>query len=148
MVYRNRVVRPRAGLFFLLSFVLVLSSCSSGTETAPDCDPHVGPCTQQAGKYGVTLDISPKPVRHMEELTFDVIFSDDSPLLSPEPLVLDLSMPGMDMGKNRVKLEKTGENRYSGTGIIVKCPSGKTLWRATVFLPDNLQAAFTFHVRD
>ena len=133
---------------FLLIFMLFLFSCSSGTKETADCDPHDGPCEKQAGEYGITLDISPKPVLHMKELTFTVSFSDDSPPIASDLLVLDLSMPGMDMGKNQVTLERNAARRYSGTGIIVKCPSGRTLWRATVLLSENLKPAFTFNVRD
>lgn len=157
MVYRNQVTCTQTAFYgfsryliagFLSTFLLLLFGCSSGTETAADCDPHIGPCTKQAGDYNVTLDIGPKPVLHMKELTFEVIFSEDSPSIALDSLVLDLSMPGMDMGKNQVTLEKRGRNRYSGTGIIVRCPSGRTLWRATVLLSENLKPAFIFNVRD
>ena len=133
---------------FSFLLVLILSGCSSGTEAAADCDPHVGPCTKKAGGYTVMLDISPKPVQHMKALMFEVMLSDDSPALSSDSLLLDLSMPGMKMGKNRVTLEKTADKRYSGTGIITKCSSGRTLWRATVFMDDNTKPAFTFNVQD
>ncbi len=133
---------------FSMFLLLLLFGCSGGTKAEVDCDPHAGPCTKEAGEYVITLDVAPKPVFHMKELTFDVTFSEKSPPIESESLLLDLSMPGMDMGKNQVTLEKTGNNRYSGNGIIVKCPSGRTLWRATVLLSENLKPTFTFNVRD
>lgn len=147
MVYRNQVKKVWLSSisFFLM---LVLFGCSSGTEATADCDPHAGPCTKEVEEYGITLDINPKPVRHMKELTFDVQLSDNSPTLSSDTLVLGLSMPGMDMGKNEVLLRKVEDNRYTGKGIIVKCSSGKTLWRATLFMDDNTKPAFTFNVQD
>lgn len=144
MVYRNRIV----GLLLPLYLMFFMGACSSGTEATADCDPHVGPCTKEADGYTVTLDISPKPVEHMKELTFDVVFSDGSPALSSDSLLLDLSMPGMEMGKNEVVLQKVGDNQYTGKGIIVKCPSGRTLWRATLLISETLKPAFTFNVRD
>ena len=147
MVYRNRM---KHGWLWSCSLYLVLAlvSCSSGTDAVPDCNPHAGTCTKQAGDYTIMLDISPKPVPHMKELTFELSFSSDSPPISSDTLLLDLSMPGMDMGKNEVVLRRVGESRYSGKGIIVKCPSGRTLWRATLLLSENLKPAYTFNVRD
>ena len=133
---------------FSIFLVLFLFGCSSGTEATADCDPHAGPCMKEVDGYTVTLDISPKPVEHMKELTFGVVFSGDSPALFSDSLLLDLSMPGMDMGKNQVVLKKAGDNRYTGKGIIVKCPSGRTLWRVTLLISETLKPAFTFNVRD
>jgi len=127
-------------------FLLGLLGCTKDGDAGADCDPHAGSCTTTAGRYEVTLDITPKPVVHMEELTFDVSFGDKVP--ESETLVLDLSMPGMDMGRNRVTMEKGEDGHYRGKGIIVRCASGRTLWRATVFLDDTLKPAFTFNVRD
>ncbi len=133
---------------FSIFLVLFLFGCSSGTEATADCDPHAGPCTKEVDGYTVTLDISPKPVRHMKELTFGVVFSGGSPALFSDSLLLDLSMPGMEMGKNQVVLKKAGDNRYTGKGIIVKCLSGRTLWRATLLISETLEPTFTFNVRD
>ncbi|UZJ38496.1 hypothetical protein [Prosthecochloris sp. SCSIO W1103] len=147
MVYRNQM---KNAWLWSCSFCLALAlfSCSSGTDATPDCDPHAGSCMKQAGDYTITFDMSPKPVLHMKELTFKVSFSSDSPSISSDTLLLDLSMPGMDMGKNEVVLRKVGDNQYNGKGIIVKCPSGRTLWRATLLLSENMKPAFTFNVRD
>ncbi len=147
MVYGNQMNTVLLSGFSVF-FLLFLFGCSEGKKVEVDCDPHAGPCTKQVGEYLITLDISPKPVLHMKELNFNVTVSEDFPPIGPGPLLLDLSMPGMDMGKNQVPLETTGDNRYSGTGIIVKCPSGRTIWRATVLLSENMKPAFTFNVRD
>ena len=147
MVYGNRLTQGFLSVFSLLCF-LILFGCSPGTEAITDCDPHVGPCTKTAGPYRVTMDIGPKPVQHMQELTFEVSVTGKSSTVLPDTIHLDLSMPGMEMGKNEVTLRKTGENRYSGTGIIVKCPSGRTLWRATLLISETLKPSFTFNVRD
>ena len=107
---------------------------------------HSGPCTKQAGNRQVTLDISPKPVRHMEELTFRVTMAPPEGL--PSNLILDLSMPGMMMGKNQVALKRQANGAWEGKGIIVKCRSGRTLWQATILSPELGNPAFSFNVRD
>jgi len=35
---------------------------------------------------------------------------------------------------------------YEGKGVIVKCPSGHRVWRATVTVPDLGKAEFIFDV--
>jgi hypothetical protein len=83
-----------------------------------------------------------------------------------DELLLDLSMQGMFMGKNQVVLKRTEGNNYKnsrfkvqdsrskiqslkfkGKGIIPRCPSGKTLWQADIYLPDQEMVSFRFHVK-
>jgi len=91
----------------------------------------------------VTLDISPKPVTAMQDLTFTVTVSEGC---SPVPTMIDLSMPGMVMGENRVSLKKIGENTFRGTGIIVRCPSGRKTWQASILMPKLGSVDFIFDV--
>ena len=107
---------------------------------------HQGPCTITAGQRTVTLNIEPKPVRAMKELTFSVTVTPCDKL--PETLLLDLSMPGMQMGKNQVTLVKKGACLYMGKGIIVRCMSGRTLWQVTILSEKLKNPAFTFNVRE
>jgi hypothetical protein len=93
----------------------------------------------------IRLDVTPKPVWAMRDLVFTVTLSGNS--RSPEtPPVIDLSMPGMDMGPNRVKMKSIGKNVFEGKGIIVKCPSGHRVWKATVTVPHIGQTEFIFDV--
>ena len=107
---------------------------------------HQGPCTITAGQRTVTLNIEPKPVRAMKELTFSVTVTPCDKL--PETLLLDLSMPGMQMGKNQVTLGKKSACLYEGKGVIVRCMSGRTLWQATILSRELNNSAFTFNVRE
>ena len=107
---------------------------------------HQGPCTITAGQRTVTLNIEPKPVRTMKELTFSVTVTPCDKL--PETLLLDLSMPGMQMGNNQVTLVKKSGCLYEGKGIIVHCMSGRTLWQATILSDTLNNPAFTFNVRE
>ncbi len=60
--------------------------------------------------------------------------------------IIDLSMPGMKMGKNKVKMKMIAKGVYQGTGIIVRCPSGKTIWQATINLSGIGSVNFIFDV--
>jgi len=153
LTLHNKLTMKKLVLF--LSLVLCTASTATLWHTssaraepaAAECDTiHTRPCTKVAAGRNVTLDITPKPVRHMKELTFTVTIDPCTSL--PDTLQLDLSMPGMYMGKNRVTLAKTGECSYTGKGIIVRCMSGRTLWQATLLLPELNNPAFTFNVRD
>ncbi len=107
---------------------------------------HEKACTITSGNYNVTLNIEPKPVQHMKELTFSVTVKPCDKL--PDTLQLDLSMPGMEMGKNQVTLIKKSGGLYEGKGIIVRCMSGRTLWRATIISDELKNPAFIFNVRE
>jgi len=81
----------------------------------------------------------------MTDLVFTVTLSGSGESLQSPPYI-DLGMPGMDMGPNRVKMKPVGKNVYEGKGVIVKCPSGHRVWRATVTVPDMGKAEFIFDV--
>ena len=59
---------------------------------------------------------------------------------------IDLGMPGMNMGPNRVQLKPVGKDTYEGQGVIVKCPSDRRIWQARLTIPDVGQADFIFDV--
>jgi hypothetical protein len=109
------------------------------------CDIHQTACTNALPDCTVTLDIKPKPVKAMTDLTFEVILSGRKPIKNP---YIDLGMPGMDMGPNRVTLQPAENNRYKGNGIIVRCPSGRRTWKVSVTLPDIGTTEYIFDVVD
>lgn len=146
----HAIHRSRAARILILLFVFTLSPGLStgqaenhpGAQTA--CDIHQHACTQplSGGTGRVTLDISPKPVAAMADLIFTVRLTDAVPATAP---YVDLGMPGMNMGPNRVRLKPAPDGTYSGSGVIVRCPSGRTLWEATVHIPGAGTAAFQFN---
>ncbi len=136
MVFRRQIA-PLA-LFALLMI-------PGSTLMAGECTINQGPCSITAGSHTVTLNIEPKPVSAIKELTFSVTVSPCDKL--PDTLLLDLSMPGMMMGKNQVTLFKKSACHYEGKGIIVRCMSGRTLWQVTILSDDLNNPAFTFNVR-
>ena len=114
----------------------------SGKELI-NCNIQDQPCTRKAFGGTVTLDILPRPVKAMDPLTFRVKLVGIDIEKSP---VIDLGMPGMTMGPNRVEMEPDQPGVFKGKGVIVRCPSGKTVWRATVNLPEKGTVDFIFDV--
>ena len=92
----------------------------------------------------VTLEVLPRPVQAMQELQF--IVTVDEELTPQQPPYIDLNMPAMDMGRNRVPLKSNGQGVYEGKGVIVRCRSGHRTWRATVNFPGIGIVEFVFDV--
>jgi hypothetical protein len=141
MVFQ-RQIKEFASLALLVSMLIAGSTLSANTV---DNSIHEKACSVTAGKRIVTLNIDPKPVSAMKELTFSVTVKPCDKL--PETLLLDLSMPGMAMGKNQITLVRKSACFYEGKGIIVKCMSGRTLWQVTLLSDELKNPAFTFNVR-
>lgn len=128
----------------LLTFVLHPAVGSGEREShRVDCDIHAGPCRAVMKDTEVSLEISPRPVKAMQELTFTVSFAGKAPGADP---YIDLGMPGMNMGRNRVILKPAGESVFEGQGVIVRCPSGRRTWKATVTAPNLGSVEFVFDV--
>jgi nitrogen fixation protein FixH len=100
----------------------------------PYCNIDAGPCSAKTTDNAIQalLDIAPKPVTAMRELVFSLTLRDKRGPVTNAAVTIDLSMPGMYMGNNVVKLTKRDGGVYEGQGIIVRCPSGKKLWQATI----------------
>ena len=120
---------------------------AAGAEKIADCEIDKGPCSKVIGTTEVILDINPKPVKAMKELSFSVTLIGEGKEISAIGVItLDLSMPGMYMGKNSIILKRGGPFTFSGKGVIPRCPSGKRLWQATVKIPKIGSASFLFNV--
>jgi nitrogen fixation protein FixH len=98
-----------------------------------------------AGGQEVLLSINPWPPIAMREVDFTVSLPGYAGEASP---YVDLSMAGMEMGRNRVDLSRGADGRYRGTGVIVRCPSGRRDREATVTAPGAGKAVFRFAVAD
>jgi hypothetical protein len=133
-----------------LSAVCLLAAASAPaagedrTAAAVNCDIQKGPCEQIVADTKVLLEILPRPVQAMRELTFRVTVADYRKF-SAAPFI-DLNMPAMDMGVNQVPLKDLGQGIFEGQGVIVRCRSGHKTWRARVTLPDLGEADFIFNV--
>jgi hypothetical protein len=82
----------------------------------------------------------------MQELTFILTVTPCTSL--PDTLVIDLGMPGMVMGRNQTVMKRTSGCTWKGTGIVVRCMSGRTLWQATILSEALNNTAFTFDVKE
>lgn len=147
----NRIVHHNPNKFsiFLVS-VLLLTVSGPGNAGDPhqemiNCDLHRGACTQNLAGSTVTLTVTPRPVKAMQDLLFRVRLNGKHPPDNEQPYI-DLGMPGMNMGPNRVKLQSKGNAIYEGSGVIVRCRSGRRTWQATVTIPGTGQAEFIFDV--
>ena len=118
-------------LWLITALTLPLSSIAA---SAVPCDIQHGPCTSEAQGMTITFDIRPKPVKTMSELRFMVTIKKSKIPVTDASVALDLSMPGMYMGKNRPVLKHLGLGTYQGTGIITRCASGQRTWQAKITL--------------
>ena len=112
-------------------------------DSAINCDAHNGICTQSSGDFTVSLEISPRPVKAMQDLIFKVSITGAAPSSPPH---IDLGMPAMKMGPNQVLLKPTASGTYEGSGVIVRCKSGKRTWFANVVVPGAGEVKFIFDV--
>ena len=140
---------PNRFMVFLFAvFLLAVPAGSTAGDKYQEminCSLHKGSCNQFLSETRVTLEVTPRPVKAMQDLLFQVTFSEK--LLSKTKLpYIDLDMPGMKMGPNRVQLKSAGNDTYQGQGVIVRCPSGRRTWRATVTIPGFGQTDFIFDV--
>jgi hypothetical protein len=135
----------KIGLATVPGFLLaVLLPFYAAAADRPDCEPDLGSCAKKIGKREIVFEITPKPVKAMQELVFSLRVSPD--VSAQGGIVIDLSMPGMYMGKNRVLLARSPDGTYSGKGVIPKCRSGRKLWKAAADIPGAGKVDFSFNV--
>lgn len=91
-----------------------------------------------------TLDLNPKPVVSMKEITFTLVL--DYQKFTPEEILLDLTMPEMYMGDNKVRLTKKQDNIYEGKGIFPECTSKFTKWNIEVFFDQYTSTNVQFDI--
>ncbi len=143
-MYRNIHI---GSIIFSFVFLLIFSSPTANTASADaaviNCQAHDGKCSLPIGEATVTLDIEPRPVTAMQDSTFTVTLTGVATQQAP---YIDLGMPAMQMGPNRVQLKPTGDGTYAGKGIIVRCKSGRRTWFANVVVPGAGEAKFVFDV--
>ena len=130
-------------LGLLLVCRLIVSHSAYASDAEINCDAHKGVCSQSLGNHTISLEITPRPVKAMQDLVFKVSISGNPPIKSP---YIDLGMPGMKMGPNRVILKPAGQGHYEGKGVIVRCPSGRRTWFSNVTVPEAGEVKFVFDV--
>jgi hypothetical protein len=121
-------------MLFLAGSLLLSLSCSKREDLRPDCIINAGPCVKAVEGLTVALDIIPRPVRAMRDLSFDVQLERGGRPAEATGVEVDLTMPGMQMGENRVQLRRLRDGLFRGKGVILRCPSGQALWKASVIV--------------
>jgi len=129
-------------LFAVLAVVRT-GHCESGAPSVVNCAIQEGPCTRQLHGRRVTLDIQPRPVRAMTDLTFTVTIEGAD---EKTAAYIELNMPAMHMGENYVALKRNQKGDFVGTGVIVRCRSGIRTWSAKVIVADLGSTEFIFDV--
>jgi hypothetical protein len=121
----------------ILAAALLCGTAQHGHASGPeqeqtDCAFDAGPCGKTVAGLTISFDISPKPVKSMTDLTFAVTVLDRAKPVENASVMIDFTMPGMYMGKNVVRLSARGNGVYAGKGVIVRCPTGKKIWQASI----------------
>ena len=97
-----------------------------------ECMMNTGPCIKTVDDLSVAVDITPKPLKAMRSLLFRTTISNKGRPVTDASVLINLSMPGMFMGQNIIRLTHLNEGIYEGNGVIIRCPSGKKIWQASV----------------
>ncbi len=150
-------IRNFLAVFFLPAcFLIILAGgffahARAAQAKNKNCDIEKGACQETAGK-GISLcfDILPKPVLPMSQSICRVVISKAGSPVAGASVTVAFSMPGMFMGPNISRLHQKAIGAYEGRCVIVRCPSGGSLWRADVDarLPGNghIRGSFVFRV--
>ena len=110
---------------FLLTcgfLAVVLSGCRNNYEMPPAPPP---PPNVVSPDLQIRLDMTPQPVRQMDQTTFTVRLTDaHARPVTGASVTADLVMPAMDMGRNAVAADAAGAGRLCGGGAV---PDGRRL---------------------
>lgn len=97
----------------------------------PECDLRAGPCVTTLDDGGrVSLSIEPRQIPVMKPLQLRVDLKD----VQAENVTIDFKGVDMNMGFNRMQLERTGQGVFTGKGTLPVCVRDAMEWEATVFV--------------
>jgi hypothetical protein len=116
----------------LLCVSIHLVEASEQQYKEPDCMMSAGPCIKTVDGLTVAFDINPKPLKAMRSLLFRTTITNQGRSVADASVSIDLSMPDMFMGQNVIGLSHLRDGIYEGKGVIIRCPGGKKIWRASV----------------
>jgi nitrogen fixation protein FixH len=98
------------------------------------CDAGVRSCAATAGTTRVILDLSPHPPAPLKEIEASVRLVRDGAPVAGAQVTVELAMPGMFMGENRIATTAGPDGSYSGKGVLLRCASGRRDWAAEVVI--------------
>ncbi len=101
-------------------------------ELAPEagCDLNRSACRASFAGGSIELSLEPRPVPVVKPMQVTATITG----LDPAGVELDFSGVSMNMGYNRVTLDKAGEGRFTGQATIPVCITGRMAWRATLLI--------------
>jgi nitrogen fixation protein FixH len=110
------------------------------------CDAGARGCASDVGDLRIVLELDPRPPVPLRELAAAVRLTRGGAPVDGAEAAVDLSMPGMFMGENRIALRSDGDGRYAGKGALLRCASGRRDWVAEVVarLPGGGEARARF----
>jgi len=123
------------GVILVASYTLKDILQPDVTEAAAldeSCDLRKGACTSKL-PHGGTASFSITPIQLLKPLTLHVKTNNvDVSSVQVEFVGID-----MEMGFNRSKLIKEGENSFKGLGVLSVCVRDRMDWEARIFLETN-----------
>jgi len=97
----------------------------------PACDLRAGPCVSRLNDdASVSFAIEPREIPLVKPLQLRVEVQG----LDAQQVEVDFSGVDMNMGFNRVKLERKGEGRFVGGGMLPVCVRDAMEWEAKVLV--------------
>lgn len=95
-------------------------------NATPGCDLQSDKCSVRfSNNTAVTINITPKPVKALSPLAFDVRTSND--VFSN--LSIQVTGINMNMGNTQFPIPKTAAQQFAGDGILPICTQSTMLWR-------------------
>lgn len=101
-------------------------------ELTPEagCDLNRSACRATFAGGAIELSLEPRPVPVVKPMQVTATIAG----LDPAAVELDFSGVSMNMGYNRVALEKAADGRFTGQATIPVCITGRMAWRATLLI--------------
>ncbi len=151
---KTAVLTESRMLFAIWCMAICLVGCpvwAADPALPASCDIQHHACSMTtASGMVVRFDIQPKPVKTLSELRFIVSLLDKEKPVTDASVKLDLTMPGMYMGKNTPDMKPGTNGRFEGKGVIPRCMSGRKTWKADVAVERGSirdAAGFVFEVQ-
>jgi nitrogen fixation protein FixH len=125
---------------------------SAGVGEGVHCDVGTRPCAASVGDLRVVLELTPRPPVPLKELGVVLQVTRNGAPVAIADAAVAISMKGMFMGDDRIALRPGSDGRYVGTGVLLRCASGRRDWVAEVVahLPGGaeVRAPFPFQAAE
>lgn len=118
-------------LAIVRAWPLLFPDAAISVAADPACDLRSGPCAAEVAPAGrVSLSIEPRGIPVMQPLGLRVEIRG----IDARSVKVDFSGIDMNMGFNRIALERKEEGVYTGSGILPVCIRDAMEWEANVMI--------------